>query len=388
MSQYAFGAFVNPLEEEFGWSRAQINLSLSFGASTAVISPFIGGWMDRVGARPVMVVSLAMVAAAFLLRAFMTELWQLYLFSFLAFAGFPGATIATAGRLVGIWFPQTRGRMMGIVTAGNNFGGLTMAPMAAALIVAFGWRWGYGTFGLVMLAVLVIAFVLVRDRPEDVARESKKRFAPQAEGGEAARRAAASGFDVRGALRLPTFYFVTAGLVLGMYTYHIVLTQLYPHLESVGFSEGQASAGMMVVAGTGFASKLVFGRLSEWMTARYATVLSLGIQALGLVMLILVDGSVLAWGAAFLFGAGFGGFGALVPLNMQESFGLRYFGSLLGLVNLVGVIPIVTGPLLAGIIFDNTGSYDLAFAITIGLFAAGALSMLVARRPSALPQGA
>ena len=53
----------------------------------------------------------------------------------------------------------------------------------------------------------------------------------------------------------------------------------------------------------------------------------------------------------------------------------------MGLISMVGVIPIVVGPLMAGIVFDQTDSYSLAFAITIALFVGGAAFMALSRRP-------
>ncbi len=76
-----------------------------------------------------MATSLLLVATAFFLRSVMTELWQFYLFSGVMFAGTPGATMMPAGRLVLTWFPKARGRMMGIVTSGNNIGSGTAVPI-------------------------------------------------------------------------------------------------------------------------------------------------------------------------------------------------------------------------------------------------------------------
>jgi cyanate permease len=53
---------------------------------------------------------------------------------------------------------------------------------------------------------------------------------------------------------------------------------------------------------------------------------------------------------------------------------------------MVGVIPVIIGPLMAGIIFDKTDSYDLAFVITIVIFVSGAVFMALASRPEPPPQ--
>ena len=55
--QYAFQAFVIPLEEEFGWSRTQINLSLSLGIASSFIAPIAGKFLDKYGDDNTLIVS-------------------------------------------------------------------------------------------------------------------------------------------------------------------------------------------------------------------------------------------------------------------------------------------------------------------------------------------
>ena len=110
---------------------------------------------------------LLLVSAGFLRRGVSAELWQFYLFSAIVGVGMPGATILPAGRLVGIWFPRKRGRMMGLVTAGNNFGGLTIVPLATAIIALAGWRWGFASLGFISLFLAVVVFLFVRENPPD-----------------------------------------------------------------------------------------------------------------------------------------------------------------------------------------------------------------------------
>jgi MFS family permease len=373
MTGYAFGAFISPLEREFGWSRGQVNVAVSLMAISGLASPITGRMLDRFGSRPVLVVSLCFVAAGFLLRSLIGELWQLYLLSGVVALGSSGATVLTSGRLVSLWFPTTRGRMMGIVTAGNNFGGLTMVPLATGVIAIAGWRWGFASFGLLMTALAIAAFVVVRDRPKEPA---SGRAGPGA-------RPALPGLGAREALRRPAFYLLTAGISAGSFTYAVVLTQLIPHLENEGFSRGTATAALSIMAGFGLASKLIFGRVSEGITARYSFIVSLGIQAAGLVLFIVAGNSMFAWLAVAVFGLGFGGMGALIPLTIAESFGMRAFGSILGFVTMIGILPQLAGPPIAGWLFVETGSYALPFAIIVAFFAAGMVAFWIARPPAA-----
>ena len=80
-----------------------------------------------------------------------------------------------------------------------------------------------------------------------------------------------------------------------------------------------------------------------------------------------------------VIGIGFGGMGALIPLTIAEAFGLRAFGSIMGMVSMAGILPQLAGPILAGVLFDATGNYTLAFAIIVGLYLVGAIALLTAR---------
>ena len=125
--QYAFQAFVIPLEEEFGWSRTQINLSLSLGIASSFIAPFAGRFLDKFGSMKIMASSLLIISIGFFMRGSMNELWQLYLSSILLYVGIPGATQLPLGKLMGLWFPKIRGRMLSFVNI------MKMAHIARAL---------------------------------------------------------------------------------------------------------------------------------------------------------------------------------------------------------------------------------------------------------------
>ena len=381
--QFAFGLFIEPLEQEFGWSRTQVNVSLSIGVVTGFLSPVVGNLMDRVGAKWTMASSITLVAIAFLLRSIMTELWQFYLFSAIMFAGTPGATMLPAGRLVLTWFPGTRGRMMGIVTSGNNIGSGIAFPIMAGLIAVVGWRWTWGIAGIALLGLAMLVLLVIRDTTEDVNNERGKRWTPKEQSGQKSR-----GFEIgltaSEAMHTSTFWFLVIGMTLQQFVRTGVVSQMVPHLEQVGFTRGTATAMMVLLAIFAGSSKLIFGRLSETITARLAFVVIMGLQGVGLAILISTGGSFITWGAIVIFGLGMGGVGALTPLVIFDMFGFRQFGSIMGLSRMAVTLPVLLGPIMAGLIFDATGKYDLMFWITISFLVVAIVSFLMARVPERL----
>ena len=377
MTQYAFGEFAGPLKEQFGWSQTQLNLSLAFSFISGLCAPFVGTLSDRIGIRPVMFGSILIIAIGFLMRPFITELWHWYLFSALVYTGFPGATVLPGGKMVGLWFPRTRGRMMGAVMAGNNFGGITMPPLAAAIIVVFNWQTAYVVFGVIMGALAVMAlFVIVEDEKKV---ESEMKRTGRGDQAQIARAAAQAGVTLKQALRNRNFWLVTVGLVAATFTYQGVLTQLRQHFEESGFTPAMATTAVSTIAGMGIFSKLAFGRASEKITARIATILSIGLQMVGVLIIAQVDASHLLWLGIFVFGLGFGGLGALALLVVQEMFGMKEFGGIMGIMQ-VGMIASGTGaPMMAGAIHDSSGSFDSAFLIVAAIFVVGIAALSLAR---------
>jgi cyanate permease len=170
----------------------------------------------------------------------------------------------------------------------------------------------------------------------------------------------------------------------GGFTYSVILTQLIPHFENVDWDRTSAAFALSTMAGFGIAGKLMFGFLSEKITARRAFILSLWVQAVGLTGITVAGSSQLAWGAIPIFGIGFGGMGALIPLTVGETFGYRSFGVIMGVVHFASIPTQVIAPVIAGVVFDATDSYTLVFSVIVGFYLLGSAALFAAKpAPSA-----
>ena len=364
-SNYAFGLFVEPLETTFGWSRTAISASLSFTAVGSLASPIIGRLMDRYGARPVLVISLTLMGISFLVRPAMTELWHWYALSFLQFIGISGITALPAGRLIAIWFPSSQGRIMGITVAGINFGGITIPLIVNVTLGASGWQAAYVIMGVIAVALAGIALLSIREQP------SRARDASP---GEAeSKTPGLSGLSLSKATRTRSFYAIVGALAFGSFAHAGVFPQLIPHFKELGVRAEWAAITVTVMAVAGLISKPSFGYVSERITARRAMMLTLSGQGVGSVLLVISP--ELAWVGLPIFGLSMGAHSALMPLLVQESFGNRYFGSIMGTVTMFTLIPFGLAPLIAGRTFDVTQSYTLAYLGFAALFVIGAAGL-------------
>ena len=383
VSQYAFGLFIEPIEETFGWSRTEISASLSFAAVGGLAAPFIGRAMDRFGARPVLVLSLLVFGLSFCLRPLMTELWHWYALSFMQFATFLGLTVLPTGRLVAAWFPRTRGRMTGLAATGNNVGGLVMPVFVAALLVAMPWNEACVVIGLAAFAIAGTAAVVVREAPPvPVSPAGQART-----GGEPAAAVASPLQDrnLRDLVKTRVFLAVFTAITLGTFTYAAILPHVLVHLVNKGMSNASALSALSALAAAGVCGKLLFGWISERCGARRTMMINLVGQSSFVAVLALAGNAAVLGAAAPLFGLFMGGFGVLYILLVQETFGLRRYGSVMGLVNIGTVVSFGLGPLLAGVSYDISGSYGAAFLVVCGLFAAGSATLVLARGEPAQP---
>ncbi|NYG07713.1 sugar phosphate permease [Phycicoccus badiiscoriae] len=165
------GALLEPLETEFGWSRATTS-----GAVTAnlviygLTAPFAAALMERFGLRRVVSVALVLVAVGSGLTTVMTAPWQLWLLWGVFVGVGAGAMALVLGAIVANrWFVESRrGLVTGVFSAAGAAGQLVFLPGIAALAAGPGWRYAaLVVTGAALLLVPLVLFV-VRDRPADL----------------------------------------------------------------------------------------------------------------------------------------------------------------------------------------------------------------------------
>ena len=145
---FAFGVFVKPLEEEFGWTRGELSLAITMTNFAVVIaSPCLGFIIDRFGVRRVLIPSVIMmgltVASMALLSA---DLWHFYALYFLIpFLG-AGTLPQSYSRVLIAWFSRRRGIALGISLAGFGVGAMLVPIVAQLMIENYGWRMAYVGF--------------------------------------------------------------------------------------------------------------------------------------------------------------------------------------------------------------------------------------------------
>lgn len=289
------GVFIVPLQQEFGWSTAQISSALSirfilFG----LMAPFAAALLNRYGLRNVTLTAQLIVVSALVLSLGMTEVWQLIALWGVVIGIGTGMTALVLGATIATrWFAARRGLVVGILTASVATGQLVFLPLLASLTERYGWRLALG-FVCIALVVSALAVLLaMRDRPSDVGQRpfgdegTEPLPAPPVSHGSIT--AVALG-TLRDASKSRAFWILFGTFfVCGASTNGLVQVHLIPMCLDFGIPQVQA-AGLLAAMGIfDFFGTIMSGWLSDRYDNRYLLFWYYGLRGLSLIFLPFSD---------------------------------------------------------------------------------------------------
>lgn len=383
---YGLGAYLEPLQAEFGWSRAQATAGLTIATSiNALFCLPIGALVDRLGPRRVGLIGVLLTSGAFALLSTATgdhANWYL-LWGVLAFATLPvQATIWTSA--VASRFELSRGLALAITLCGASVGATVYPLLATWLIGEYGWRTALLTEGALWATItfplLLLFFRGARD-VKRVAREAGDRSQPSAAVQVAAPELA--GVSVRAGLRSATFRKLFVASALFTFTIIALVVHFVPILKDRG-AEPMAAAGIASLVGLfSIVGRLVTGLLLDRFRA---SLVGAGVFLLPMIGCALLLGSgdsrVAQSVAAAVVGLTLGSEVDVIVYLTTRHFGLKNFGTLYGGLLTALSIGTASGPLAAAAIYDQSGSYRPFLFLSIVCMAGSSLALASLPQPS------
>lgn len=373
--RHTAGLFLQPMTMDHGWSRETFSFAIAIqNLVWGLASPFAGAFADRHGAGRTVFVAALLYALGLVLMAQASSPLAFDLSAgVLIGLGLSGTTFAVIMGVIGRHTtPERRSLALGIAGAGGSFGQFAVLPVGQALINAFGWQ-----SALVLLACGV---GLIAPLAYAMADGHK----PAAGGGQSI------GEALREASTQKSFHYLFWGyFVCGFQTAFIML-----HLPSFLVDGGlSANVGMTAVALIGLFNifgSFFFGWAGGRGSKKDLLVAIYAVRGVAILIFMLLPlTTVTAWGFAAVMGILWLGTVPLTNGLVAQIFGLRYLSMLAGIVFLGHQLGSFLGAWLGGRIFDETGSYGLAWTISIVLSVLAALcSWPVNEKPLLRPSGA
>ncbi len=190
-TQFSFGVFMQPMTEEFGWSRS--TLSLAFGITfmlSGLMRPLAGYLADRYSPKLVALSGVALLGVMLLIVPSVRSLVQLYAVFAVMSIGLTMGVGPILTKVISSWFYARRGLTLGLNSSAGSFGALILVPTASIFLVLFDWRDAYYFLGgLALLVILPIGLISIRNTPQEMGLE------PLGDTSDLRRRGGAAGED-------------------------------------------------------------------------------------------------------------------------------------------------------------------------------------------------
>jgi len=243
-----------------------------------------------------------------------------------------------------------------------------MPSLAYAMITAIGWRWAYVLMGLMVTSVAIPVGLFLKETPQMMGLYTDGETINQANDRDGEKQGMSGGE----ALRTRTFWLLFSAVFLVATSVIGCLIHLVPMLTDRGVSARTAAFATSLLGGAVIPGRVGSGYLVDRYSAEYVAVYFFSGAALGVLLLWSGATGIVALLAACLVGLGMGAEGELIAYLVSRYFGLRAYSEIYGYALISFTAGGVIGPLLMGISFDRTGSYNFALGILLVATIAGA----------------
>ena len=371
-----FGAFFDPIIDQFGWSRALTAGAMSLQRTeSGAISPFVGWFIDKFGPRNVMLFGTFLTTLGFILLSRIQELWQFYAAFMVLTVGLSFGTFLVVTTTVANWFVANRSKALSYTMAGSGIGGV-LVPVVIWLIATTDWRTGLVIVGIGYLIVGIPVSFAMKSRPEDYGMLPDGVLLPDEPrtGETTTRRSALSSevtYTTRQALKSWVFWQLAIAMGVSGMVMSASIHQI-PAITSFGMSREIAGLAILGVSMFSVAGRLGSGYFGDRLDKRHVIAGALMFQFVG--TMIFAFSSEVWHIVIFVITWGFG-FGASIPVRfalIADLFGRRHYGSIMGTLMTTSAVFGVVAPVLVGWIFDIRGNYRepfvlMAFSVLIAI---------------------
>ena len=381
----SFGVFQIPIQEEYGWARAEFSLAIAIqNLAWGFGAPFFGAFAEKMGDRRAIVLGSILYALGLVLTtgantALSIQLYEILVGFGIAGTGF-GVILAVVGRASA---PEHRAMSLAIATAAGSAGQIVGPMVAVLLLESMSWQSIFIIFAASILAVLLLLPFM--KSPGRAAKEEIEE---------------SLGEILRIAMKDPSYMmifvgFFSCGYQLAFITAHFpaLITEMSAPVEPIGWCgdlgiETTAALGGFAISVIG-AANIIGTLMAGWAGKRFGKKWLLSgiyagrsIAAAWFILTPITANTVLI----FSFAMGFLWL-ATVPLTsglVAHIYGLRYMATLYGIVFFSHQMGSFVGVYLGGVLYDVYGSYTIVWWIGIAVGVFSSLIHLPVREESRL----
>lgn len=336
------------VQAEFGVERADASIPYTFTMiGFALGNYFIGRVVDRWGITVALIGAALLLAFGFGAGAYAPNIWVLSALQMIT--GFGSA--ACFGPLIADishWFLKRRGIAVAIVASGNYLSGAIWPLLLAGVLAGPGWRTAYLIIAATAILVMIPLSFLLRAKVPESARVAAETAATN--------RARSVSFSPRTLTWLLGLAGIGCCVAMSMPQVHIVAL-----CADLGYGPAVGAEMLSLMLFGGVASRLVSGALADKIGGVATLLIGSGLQCIALVLYLPTSGLNPLYIVSLVFGLSQGGIIPSYAVIVREYMPAREAGARVGFVLMSTIIGMALGGWMSGWIYDQTGSYQMAF---------------------------
>jgi len=384
--RFAYSLILPSMKEGLNLDYFQMGLLATGNFTGYVTLAVIGGLLaSRYGSRVIISASAALMGVTMIMTGLSTNFEYALLARLLTGFGNGGAYLPSVA-LPSIWFVfRLRGRTTGLVSAGSGVG-FALSGIAVPLILsaygAEGWRYAWYYLGAVLLAIAVVDYALVRNRPEEMglpAVGAEKNNPREADRGR-------SRLQWGLVYKNRAVWFVGSIYLTYGFSYIIYVTFFAAYLENLGWARGEAASLWFIVGIISILSGLIWGWVSDVLGRKYGLAIAFTILASAYLLFATTPTTLGLYCSALLFGISAWSIPTVAIATVSDYVGAALRSAAAGFVTLFFGVGQVIGPAVGGYVIETSQIFAYSFLIAaIGslIGAAAALTLKPPHNPQA-----
>jgi MFS family permease len=333
------------------------NATASFFIAAGIAGVVAGQLVDRFDPRYVIVGSATLSSLALLSIGVLTEAWHLFAFYILFGLAYGGCGLVPTTTLVARWFEQRRAFALSIASTGLSLGGVIFTPISVLLILNLGLDGAAPWIALAFfLGVVPATYWIVRASPQEMGlspdgEEHDERTGP---------KPVPHYIPLAQVWRSRFFIAVAAAFLFALGAQVGGIAHVY-RLANTRVGVETATTAVALLAIASLVGRLIVGWLLLKISSRTMTFLLIASQTIALAILAFAQGANFILFAVALFGLNSGSMLMIQPLLLAEAFGVRDYGRIYSISQLVGVFGYALGPAVVGFLYETSGAYTVPY---------------------------
>ena len=365
--RFAIGMLLPSMAATLNLSYSQMGFISTANFIGYLISVLISGhWSGRISTRRLIFASLLTVAISMALVSQATNFYHVLLLYTVTGIG-SGATNVPVMGLVSSWFSSNRrGRAAGFIVIGSGFAIIIsgrLIPFINRLYGADGWRTSWLILSSMVLAISIISVALIRNRPEE---KGLRPFGAD----DAGRGTTYESIKATGTVyRAKSIYYLGLIYFLFGYTYVIYATFIVTTLvKQRGFSESVAGNFWSMIGLLSLFSGPIFGTISDKLSRKTGLIIVFTFQMVAYLLVATGLPGGFLYFSIFFYGIVAWSVPSIMAAAVGDYVGSRQAATAFGLITFIFGFGQISGPAVAGILAEKTGSFSSSFYMA-GAFA-------------------